>query len=494
MTIRIYNTLTRKKEDFKPASGRKITMYVCGLTVYNYMHIGNARTFVNFDIIRRYLEFREYEVVFVRNITDVDDKIIKRAAEEKTTTRAIAEKYEEAFKADMNKLGVAAPTHEPRATELIPEMIDLIQVLIDKGFAYEVGGNVWFRVREFDGYGKLSGRALDDMRAGERVEPDPDKDDPLDFALWKSAKVGEPSWSSPWGEGRPGWHIECSAMSLKLLGAGFDIHGGAQDLIFPHHENEIAQSEAATGKQFVRYWIHGGLLNIDKEKMSKSLGNVMLVGALLEQWSANTVRMFMLSTHYRNPLDFTREGLIQAQVNTERLERTIQNIDYALGLDLPVSRLKTLKLWETISETRAHFISVMDDDFNSAEALTAIFAMIKECNSTIEGAQDLPDSEVLEKSRATLIELTKALGVNAEPDVDWLTVEASLRDVADKTIGTIPNGASREAILNAVLERREEARQKKEWAVADDIRDSLLGIGIEIEDTASGTRWKLMKV
>ncbi len=493
MTIKIYNTLTRKKEDFSTGSSRKITMYVCGLTVYNYMHIGNARTFVNFDIIRRYLEFRDYEVVFVRNITDVDDKIIKRAAEEKTTVQAIAKKYEEAFKADMAKLGVAEPTHEPRATELIPEMIDLIEVLIDKGFAYEVGGNVWFRVREFDGYGKLSGRALDDMRAGERVEPDPDKDDPLDFALWKSAKAGEPSWSSPWGHGRPGWHIECSAMSLKLLGAGFDIHGGAQDLIFPHHENEIAQSEAATGKRFVRYWVHGGLLNIDKEKMSKSLGNVMLVGDLLEQWSANCVRMFMLSTHYRNPLDFTREGLIQAQVNIERLERTIQNIDYALGLDLPVSRLKTLKLWETVSETRAHFISSMDDDFNSAEALTALFSLIKECNSAIEGAGDLPETEVLEKSRAILIEMTKALGIKAEPDVDWLTVEASLREVADQTIGTIPNGASREAILNAVLERREEARRQKEWDVADGIRDSLQDIGIEIEDTASGTRWKLMK-
>lgn len=282
-------------------------------------------------------------------------------------------------------------------------------------------------------------------------------------------------------------------MSLKLLGTGFDIHGGAQDLIFPHHENEIAQSEAATGKHFVRYWVHGGLLNIDKEKMSKSLGNVMLVGDLLEQWSANTVRMFMLSTHYRNPLDFTREGLIQAQVNVERLERTIQNIDYALGLDLPASRLKTLKLWETVSEARAHFISAMDDDFNSAEALTAVFALIKECNSAIEGAADLPETEVLEKSRLTLIELTNALGVKAAPDVDWLTVEASLREVADQTIGKIPDGASREAILNAILERREEARRQKEWAVSDGIRDSLLRIGIEIEDTASGTRWKLMK-
>ncbi len=493
MTIKIYNTLVRRKEELRPRKEGEISMYVCGLTVYNYMHIGNARTFINFDLIRRYLEFRGFKVVFVRNITDVDDKIIKRAAEEKTTPQAIAEKYEKAFKRDNNNLGIEEPTHEPRATETIPEMINLVERLIGAGLAYEVEGNVWFRVRDFKNYGQLSGRSLDDMRAGERVEPDPGKEDPMDFALWKKSKEGEPFWDSPWGDGRPGWHIECSAMSLKLLGAGFDIHGGAQDLIFPHHENEIAQSEGATGKRFVHYWMHGGLLKIDKEKMSKSLGNVMLVGDLVKQWSPNAVRMFMLSTHYRNPLDFTREGLVQGQANVERLERTIQSLDFALGLSLPVNQSKTLKLKEAADEARAHFILAMDDDFNSAEALAAIFGLIRVTNSIIEGAEELPDDEALNKSRQILLEVTEALGLKCEPEDNWLAIEASLREVATRTIGAIPSGTSREGILGMLLERREKARENKEWEVSDEIRDNLLEIGIEIEDTSAGPRWKLIK-
>ncbi|MCK4268562.1 MAG: cysteine--tRNA ligase [Actinomycetia bacterium] len=493
MTIKIYNTLGRRKEELRPRKEGEISMYVCGLTVYNYMHIGNARTFINFDLIRRYLEFRGFNVVFVRNITDVDDKIIKRAAEEKTTPKAIAEKYEEAFKRDNKNLGIKEPTHEPRATETIPEMIGLVEKLIAGGLAYEVDGNVWFRVRDFKNYGQLSGRSLDDMRAGERVEPDPGKEDPMDFALWKRSKEGEPFWDSPWGDGRPGWHIECSAMSLKLLGAGFDIHGGAQDLIFPHHENEIAQSDGATGKRFVQYWMHGGLLKIDKEKMSKSLGNVMLVGDLVKQWSPNAVRMFMLSTHYRNPLDFTREGLVQGQANVERLERTIQSLDFALGLNLPVSQAKTLKLKEAANEARVCFILAMDDDFNSAEALAAIFGLIRETNSIVEGAEELPDDEALNKSRQILLEVTEALGLKCEPEANWLAIEASLREVAARTIGTIPSGTSREGILGMLLERREKARENKEWEISDKIRDNLLEIGIEIEDTSAGPRWKLIK-
>ena len=489
--IKIYNTMTRRKEDFVPRVEGEISIYACGPTVYNYIHIGNARTFINFDMIRRYLEYRGHKVIFVRNITDIDDKIINRAAEEGTTPQAIADKYEAAFKADMAALGVAPPTHEPKAMETITEMIELVKTLIDRGLAYNVDGNVWFRVREFQGYGKLSGRSLDEMRAGERVEPDPGKEDPMDFALWKRSKPGEPSWESPWGEGRPGWHLECSAMSLKFLGTGFDIHGGAQDLIFPHHENELAQSEGASGKDFVRYWVHGGLLNIDREKMSKSLGNVALLHDLLKQWSPNAVRMLMLGTHYRNPLDFTREGLVQAQANVERIERTLQNIDFALGLEQSISRHKTLQLWDAVNEARAHLVGVMNDDFNTAEALPAIFNLIKEVNGAIEGSRDLPVPEAMHKCREMIVELTSALGLDLEPEVDWLAVEAPLRALAEEVMGPVPDGVSREGVLNALLERRQAAREAREWAVADRIRDSLADTGIEIEDTAAGARWKL---
>ncbi|MDP1807946.1 MAG: cysteine--tRNA ligase [Actinomycetota bacterium] len=491
--IKLYNTLTRRKEELEPRVEGEISMYACGPTVYNPIHIGNARTFINFDMIRRYLEYRGHKVTFVRNITDIDDKIINRAAEEETTPKVIAEKYEAVFHADMARLGVTPPTHEPKATEMIPEMVDLVKILIERGLAYEVGGNVWFRVREFKDYGKLSGRSLDEMRAGKRVEPDPGKEDPMDFALWKRSKPGEPSWESPWGPGRPGWHLECSAMSLKLLGPGFDIHGGAQDLIFPHHENEIAQSEGATGEEFVRYWVHAGLLNLDKEKMSKSLGNVMLLGDLLKQWSPNTVRMLMLGTHYRNPLDFTREGLMQAQANVEKIERTIENIDFALGLELPVSRHNTLGLRDAVHEARAHFVSAMNDDLNTAEALPAIFNLVKEANSVVEGADELPVGEALHKCREELLELTDVLGLDLEPQADWLSVEAPLRALAGEVLGPLPTGVSREGLLNALLERRAAARADREWSVSDRIRDSLAATGIEIEDTSAGPRWKLVR-
>ncbi len=494
MAIKIYNTLTKKKEELRPRDSGKISMYVCGLTVYNYMHIGNARTFISFDMIRRYLERRGFEVTFVRNITDVDDKIINRAAEEGVTAAEVARKYEDAFKADTAMLGLKDPDIEPKATETIPEMIALIEKLAAAGLAYEVGGNVWYRVRAFDGYGKLSGRSLDDMRAGERVTPEPGKDDPMDFALWKRAKEGEPAWESPWGLGRPGWHIECSAMSLKYLGSDFDIHGGAVDLVFPHHENEIAQSEGG-GDLFARVWMHGGLLNIDKEKMSKSLGNVMLVGDLLKQWSPAVVRMFMLGTHYRNPLDFTREGLVQAQANVERIERTLQNLDYALSLtDKPISRVNTLAMYEGIDEAKAHFISVMDDDFNTAEGLSAIFKFVKKINTLIEGAQEeTPVAETLHRSRETLLELTEALGLDLEPEIDWMAIEAPLRDLAAEVIGILPGSVSRDGVLTALLEYRGRARADQDWKTADLIRDRLTAMGIEIEDTAAGSRWKLIK-
>ena len=493
MAIKVFNTLTRKKEELEPRKAGRMGMYVCGPTVYNYIHIGNARTFINFDMIRRYLEYRGFKVEFVRNVTDIDDKIINRAAEEGTTPQAIADKYEAAFKADMVKLGVGPPTHEPKATETIPEMIKLVEELIGRGLAYEAAGNVWFSVRKFAGYGKLSGRTLEEMRAGERVEPDPSKEDPMDFGLWKRSKPREPSWESPWGPGRPGWHLECSAMSLKFLGLDFDIHGGAQDLIFPHHENEIAQSEGASGGTFVRYWVHAGLLNIDKEKMSKSLGNVMLLADLLKQWSPRTVRMLMLGTHYRNPLDFTREGLVQAQANVEKIERTIQNIDFSLGLDVPNSRVGTLAMWDALAESRAHFISAMDDDFNTAEALPAIFNLVRAINAAIEGAAELPVAETLHKGREILLELTGALGLDIEPAADWLSIEAPLRELAGEIIGPVPDSVSREGVLNTLLERREAARRLQDWALADKIRAELAERGVELEDTPSGPRWKLAR-
>lgn len=463
--MKLFNTLTKRKEELVPRTAKEISMYVCGPTVYNLIHIGNARTFINFDMIRRYLEYSGFKVTFVRNITDVDDKIINRAAEEETTPKAIAEKYDAAFKADMMNLGITPPTFEPKATETISEMIGLVETLIKRGLAYEDNGNVWFRIREFRDYGKLSGRSLGEMRAGERVEPDPGKEDPMDFALWKRSKPGEPFWESPWGPGRPGWHLECSAMSLNLLGPGFDIHGGAQDLIFPHHENEIAQSEGATGEQFARYWVHAGLLNLDKEKMSKSLGNVMLLGDLLKQWSPNTVRMLMLSTHYRNPLDFSREGLEQAQANVEKIERTIQNIDFALGRE--ASEGNSQALADVAGTARNNFVIAMDDDFNTAEALPAIFNLVKEINSAVEGTDALPDAAHLRECRATLLELSGVLGLNLKTG----------------SVDIMP-------VVYGLVTEREEARKNKNWDRADEIRRELSDMGFDIEDTPHGPRPK----
>ncbi len=319
MSIRLYNTLSRTKEDLVPRDEGRIAMYVCGPTVYNHIHIGNARTFLSFDVIRRYLDYRGFDVTFVQNITDVDDKIINRANEEERSVGEVAREYTKAFQDAMEALSIKKPTVAPKATETIPEMIEMVQRLIDRNNAYAVDGDVYFSVRSFDGYGKLSGRDIDDMNAVARVDADDRKRDPLDFALWKAAKPGEPHWPSPWGEGRPGWHLECSVMSERELGVTFDIHGGASDLIFPHHENEIAQSEAATGEPFVRYWMHGGLLQVNQEKMSKSLGNFMLLKDVLVEYEAPVVRLMMLQTHYRSPLDFSTDRLEESRVAYDRI-------------------------------------------------------------------------------------------------------------------------------------------------------------------------------
>jgi cysteinyl-tRNA synthetase len=474
--MKIYNTLTKKKEPLEPREPGEISMYVCGLTVYNYMHIGNARTFINFDMIRRYLDYRGFKVVFVRNITDVDDKIINRAAEEKTTPQEIAQKYERAFKEDTADLGIEDPTIEPRATETIPEMIALVAELIQNDLAYEADGNVWFRVRRFPAYGKLSGRTVDEMRTGERIEPEPGKDDPLDFALWKRSKPGEPSWDSPWGAGRPGWHLECSAMSLKFLGEGFDIHGGAHDLIFPHHENEIAQSEGGTGGPFARYWVHGGLLNLDKEKMSKSLGNVLLLRDLLKQWDADTLRMLMLSAHYRNPLDFTKEGLEQARSFVVRLITALENLDFALTVDSPRDEVKTKILNRLVGTTRAEFVEAMDDDFNTPAGLAAISGFVREANRLIEGEETIPDTPALEAAKSLIEELTqRAFGLKL--DAEHLV-----------SGGEKPRPGLEE--ISSLLAKREAARAAKDWAEADRVRQELADIGVEIEDTPRGPRWK----
>lgn len=490
MSLFVYNTLTKKKEELRPGKPGEIRMYVCGPTVYNYIHIGNARTFLNFDMIRRYLEFKGFKVIYVQNITDVDDKIIKRAHEEATTPSEVAARYEKAFWEDMESLKVKKPTYSPRATETIKEMLDLVATLITKGLAYVADGNVYFSVRKLPSYGQLSGRSLEEMRAGERVEPEPGKTYPLDFALWKKAKPGEPFWSSPWGDGRPGWHLECSAMSLKFLGPDFDIHGGAQDLIFPHHENEIAQSEGALGKRFVRYWLHAGLLKIDQEKMSKSLGNVLLLKDLRQSWDPLVIRMLMLSTHYRNPLDFTKEGLDQAKANVEKLNRTVENLNFSSASNLPENKEKTKFMQQALKKVAANFVSSMDDDFNTAEALAAIFTYIKEINNLIEGASDIPAKDSLNEGKEVLLRLLGAIGLELKKARDLSAVMPDLVNIAKQLKPDLSQIEQPEKLLSSLLNLRDEARKEKNWQLADSIRQLLIKTGIEIEDTPAGTRWK----
>jgi cysteinyl-tRNA synthetase len=496
MPLKVYNTLTRKKEAFVPRQPRKVGMYVCGPTVYNYIHIGNARTFLNFDLIRRYLGWRGFEVNFIQNITDIDDKIINRAKEEGIAPEAVARKYLAAFQAHMNDLGIEPPTKAPKATEHIKEMIELIQKLVDRGVAYETEDGVYFAVEQFPGYGKLSRRSLEEMRAGERVKVDEKKKNPMDFALWKKAKAGEPFWDSPWGKGRPGWHIECSAMSLKYLGMGFDIHGGAQDLIFPHHENEIAQSEGALGKEpFVYYWLHAGLLNINEEKMSKSLGNFTLLADVLKDWQGDVIRMLMLGTHYRNPLEFSDSGLHEAQAKLERIIEAIENIDFALKSNLAIDYQKTALLSKASEVAVTKFVHSMDDDFNSAGALAAIFGLIKEVNSMIEGQSRIPAKQMLSEVKGTIIELCQVLGLNVtKSKAKKLTGEIPqpITDLANQFFDSEQVAqASIDQLIARLLDVRAMAREKQDFKVADNIRKVLVDSGVEIEDTPQGWRWRI---
>ncbi len=499
MALRVYNTMTRTKEDFLPRDEGKVSVYTCGPTVYNHIHIGNARTFLSFDVIRRYLEHRGFDVRFVQNITDVDDKIIRAAKEEGVQPAEIAARYTEAFLKAMADLGIEPPSAQPRATQTIPPMIAMVERLIDRGHAYEVDGDVYFSVRSFDSYGKLSGRDIDELESGARVDIDERKQDPLDFALWKSAKPGEPHWPSPWGEGRPGWHLECSVMSEMELGLPFDIHGGATDLIFPHHENERAQSEAATGKQFVKYWMHGGLLQVNSEKMSKSLGNFLLLKDVLASYPVPVIRLLMLQTHYRSPLDFSTERLDEARTAFERLENMVREVRFVRSRPAPgsgASESERAALVSAVSDARSRFDAEMDDDFNSAGALGVLFELARAANGFRSGAgSELgpADLDVLGQAEDAVVELLGVLGVTMQEattvdvgvSVDGV-VSDPLIDLAVRLAGYAgTDSAGAEA---ALLDAREAARHERDWPAADAIRDGLAAAGRRIEDTPSGPR------
>ena len=492
MTLRVYNTLARAKEDFVPREEGKVSIYTCGPTVYNHIHIGNARTFLSFDLIRRYLEYRGYDVRFVQNITDVDDKIIRAAKEEGVTAAEIATRYSEAFLKAMSDLGVKPPSAQPRATETIEPMIEMVKRLIDRGYGYVVDGDVYFSVRSFNGYGKLSGRDIDELESGARVDVDERKKDPLDFALWKSAKPGEPHWTSPWGEGRPGWHLECSVMSEMELGVPFDIHGGGSDLVFPHHENELAQSEAATGKPFARYWLHGGMLNINAEKMSKSLGNFTLLKDVIGAYPTPVLRLLMLQTHYRSPLDFSTERLEEASTAYERFANMVRTARWfrsrpANGAGAPESERAALAV--AVADARVSFAEDMDDDFNSAGALGALFELARAANgfmSAHEGSLSASDIEVLGDAESAVVELLDVLGVVLPADEAGPGIPEEVVPLAVELAGYAGTEAS--AAIDALLEARARAREERDWARADSVRDGLAALGVRIEDTASGAR------
>ena len=498
--LKIYNTLTASKQEFQPREDGKVSMYVCGPTVYNYVHIGNARAYLAFDTIKRYLAYKGYQVTHVQNITDVDDKIINRAAEEGASAGEVAEAYTRAFREDMRALHVVPPDVEPRATEHIPQMIEIIETLISRGHAYEVEGDVYFSVESFRDYGKLSKRNLDEMRAGERVEVDERKRHPMDFALWKSAKPGEPSWESPWGQGRPGWHIECSTMSLEYLKMGFDIHGGGRDLIFPHHENELAQSEAYTGSEpFVRYWVHNGFVNIDQQKMSKSLGNIILIREILKHYSPDVVRMLTLMSHYRNPIDFSTEALDEAKRAFDRLDECVFNLtDFlrrrASRQPQPARTQREIVLTDYLFDVQRRFEEAMDDDFNTAKAMAALFELVRELNVYLveqETFETPAALAIVQNGLDTLLKLARVLGLFSVAEDE----EEECIPVSE--LGTEPAGAPGtdklphpERLIELLLDLRAQARARKDWETSDYIRARLQDMGIKIEDRRDGARWR----
>jgi len=488
--IRIYNTLSGKKEEFVPLSPGKVNMYACGVTVYDYSHLGHARGAVIFDLVQRYFRRKGFDVKYVRNFTDVDDKIINRAREEGITAADVAHKYIEAYQEDMKRLGVGRADVEPKATEHIPEMIEVIKGLIQKQHAYVIDGDVYFRVTSFKDYGKLSKRNIDDLKAGARVEVDERKTDPLDFALWKASKPGEPAWDSPWGPGRPGWHIECSAMGFKHLGETFDIHAGGKDLIFPHHENEIAQSEAYSGKKFVNYWIHNGFVNINAEKMSKSLGNFFTIRDILDQYDAEVVRLFLLSTHYRSPIDFSDANLKDARAGLDRFYTMKEGINKFLeGKKTPTAKPEDLvetadrPMFEKIRNLSKGFEEAMDDDFNTAFAIGLIYDLVRDVNKFLAEVdkknQDAALS-LLAAAKASFEDVASTLGIFLRQPDEWFK-EGRLTD--SKVTLSVER-------IEELIHLRNEARARKDWTEADRIRKMLDDGGVELFDRPDGTAWK----
>ncbi|KAB1440496.1 cysteine--tRNA ligase [Candidatus Galacturonibacter soehngenii] len=463
--MKLYNTLTKKKEEFQPIEEGKVKMYVCGPTVYNYIHIGNARPMIIFDTVRRYMEYKGYEVNFVSNFTDVDDKIIKKAIEEGVSATEISTRYIAECKKDMEALNVRPATKHPLATEEIGGMLEMIQTLIDKDFAYVKDGSVYFRTKRFEEYGKLSKKNLEDLEAGKRIAVEEQKEDEMDFVLWKPKKEGEPFWVSPWGNGRPGWHIECSVMAKKYLGEEIDIHAGGEDLIFPHHENEIAQSEACNEKPFAKYWLHNGFLNIENKKMSKSLGNFFTVREIAEKYDLQVLRFFMLNAHYRSPLNFSADLMEASKNGLDRILTAVENLKHLQAattvLKLSVEEEDKLKL---ANEYKLKFEEAMDDDFNTADAVSAIFELVKFSNSntSVENSK-----EFLNKLYEEIKNLCDILGILVDKKEEILAEE-----------------------IEKLIEERQEARKSKNFARADEIRDELLAQGIILEDTREGVKWK----
>jgi cysteinyl-tRNA synthetase len=463
--MKIYNTMTRSKEEFVPINDKEVRMYVCGPTVYNFFHIGNARTFIVFDAVRRYLEYRGFNVRFIQNFTDIDDKMIKKAIDENTTVKNLGDKYISEYYKDADGLNIKRATVNPRATEFIDEIVEFVKDLIEKDYAYEINGDVYFKSKRFNEYGKLSGQNIEDLQAGARINVDERKLDPMDFAIWKSEKPGEPSWDSPWGKGRPGWHIECSCMAHKLLGKTIDIHAGGSDLVFPHHENEIAQSEARNGEPFAKYWMHAAFLNVNNQKMSKSLNNFFTARDMLEQYDPDVIRFFMLSGHYRTQINFSVELLDSAKASVERLYNAIGNLENLLD----EAYLEELKEEEkayitTLEGYKDRYIEKMDDDFNTADAISVLFDLARDINTNV----DVNSSKAVIKYALELMrELGGPLGI---------LQKATKEDLA--------------AEIEQLIEMRQQARKDKDWALSDKIRDDLKARGIVLEDTPQGVRWK----
>ena len=477
MTLRIYNTLSGKKEVFEPVEPGKVGMYVCGPTVYDSCHIGHARSIITFDVIARYLKAKGFDVTYVRNFTDIDDKIINRANELGMDTRVLADKYIKEFYEDMDALNVERPAIEPRATDHIDQIIKVIDKLIEKGIAYRIDNDVYYAVELFKGYGKLSGRRLKDMEAGARVEIDKRKHNPFDFALWKSSKPGEPAWDSPWGKGRPGWHIECSAMSIEYLGETFDIHGGGKDLIFPHHENEIAQSEAAFGKPFVKYWIHNGFVNINKEKMSKSLGNFLMIKDIIKKYNPEAVRLFLLSNHYRSPIDFTDQALFEANSWLDKIYALLDRVEKQIGHGSDNDDIQQNAFWE-------QFCSAMDDDFNTALGIGILFDAVRNANRLLDENKSLSKDVIKSvlSYRADICKMGSILGIITKSPEVYFARKKSL-GLEEKSIDS--------EMIDKMIKERIEARKAKNWAKADQIRKKLGELNIIIEDRPEGTVWKV---